>query len=701
MSDVTVQNEPEKPAESAPVITQSAAPPPKSALTGEVVFNENITIYSGNRLPQYDKGAVKAYAARGTDKAPTHLFAMICEDQLTPRILKTSNYFAILNPSLVRLVASGVTEWPPAGKQRYCYIFENTLGNPLMKEDTRGGLGLKPELVLNAVIRPMIGVLSDMRDKDLIHGNIRVSNIFDGGAKNFERAILGECLTTPVSFHQPVLYETIDRAFSASIGRGVGTQQDDLYALGVSLAIMLRHHDPAEGLSDEEIIERKMDDGTYSLLLGKDRLTGAILELMRGLLYDDSNQRWTLDEVLVWLDGRRLSPKQASRRSKANRPVIFQGEKYIRPELLARDINKNVSEARTLIEEGELEQWFSRALEDKVATARFEAAVKQAEDGGKSGDYPDRLATRTGIALHPEGPIRYKNINVTPEGVGTALTEAFIMKRDLQAYHDFFMNYFVTQWVDSQSTSVADVSNLISRHDGARAFLRQKGIGGGLEKCIYTMNPEVHCLSEKIAKYHVRSPEDLLQAFEKLSHTPGRPSMFFDRHIVAYLSVKDRKNIDPYMHDMNAPEHYRRVLAEAKTLATIQKRSQMEKFPGIAKWMVENMEPVYERFHDRDLRADTKKKAERLIEGGDLAKIVFLFDDPVIYQNDNVEFRRAMRRFHDLEQETVDIDRALRDEATLGKETGRQVAALVSGVLAGIIILAAAFSAFGNGETPF
>lgn len=703
MSDVTVQNEPEKKAESAPVAATASPPPMKGGgLTGEVVFNESITIFSGNRLPQFDKGPIKAYTARGTDKAPTHLFALICEDHLTPRTLKTSNYSSILNPSLVRLVASGVVDWPPAGKQKYCFVFENTLGNPLMKDATRPGLGLKPELVLNAVIRPMVGVLADMRDKDIIHGNICLANMYDGGSKSFERAVLGECLSTPVSYLQPVLYETIDRAMSSSIGRGMGTQQDDMYALGVTLAVMMRHNDPLEGMSDEEIIERKMEDGTYAALLGRDRITGAILELMRGLLYDDENQRWTLDEVLIWLDGRRLSPKQASRRWKASRPVIMGGEKYIRPELLARDIVKNPAEAKQLIEEGELEQWLSRALEDKVATARFEKGMKMAEEGGKGGDYAERLATRTAIALHPEGPLRYKNISVLPEGVGAALTESFIMKRDLQSYHDFFMNYFITQWVDAQSNIVPDVSNLVSRFDGARAYLRQKGLGGGLEKCIYAMNPEVHCLSEKLQKYHVRSPEELMRAYEKMSHQSGRPTLFFDRHIVAYLSVKDRKNIDPYLHDLNAPENYKRILAEAKTLATIQKRSQMERFPGIAKWMVENMEPVYERFHDRDLRVDTKKKAERLIESGDLAKIVTLFDDPTVYQNDNVEFRRSMRKYHDLEQETIDIDRALRDEATLGQETGRQIAAVVAGVLAGIIIMVAAFSAFGSsGTVPF
>lgn len=215
------------------------------------------------------------------------------------------------------------------------------------------------------------------------------------------------------------------------------------------------------------------------------------------------------------------------------------------------------------------------------------------------------------------------------------------------------------------------------------------------------MNPEVHCLSEKLSKFHVRTPEEMMQAFEKMSGSPGRPAMFFDRHIVAFLSIKDRKNIDPYLHDLNAPEPYRRILAEMKVLATIQKRSNLDKFPGIASWIADNLTPVYERFHDRELRAENQKKVEHLKEVGDLPKIVFLFDDPSIYQEDNANFRRAMRKHHDLEQEIMTMERDLRDESSIGRDTGRQVAVVVAGILAGIIILVAAFVNFSGKGHPF
>lgn len=699
MAEDEVQKEPEKvpqeaaPAPSAPA-PATAPEPDKPHLSGEVVFNDNIVIYPGTRIAHYDKGGVRAYAAKGKEGA--RLFAMICEDHLTPRTLKAPNYAAIINPSLVKLVSAGVVHWTPAGKEKFCFIYENTLGQPLMRDDTHGGLGMKQEVVLEKVIKPIMNVMADLRDKEIVHGNIRLSNIYDGGSKTLERAVLGECLTMPPSYYMPAIYEPIDRALASPAGRGPGTMADDLYSFGVCLAIMLRHSDPLEGMSDDQILELKMEEGSYVALTGKDRFTGAILELLRGLLYDDENQRWTLDEVMVWLDGRRLSPKQSAKRNKATRPVTLNHEKYMRPEILAKDLSKYPTEARQLIETGEIDQWLSRAMENKMAVERYEKAVALAEEEGKAGNYTERLLARVSIALHPEGPLRYKNINILPEGIGAALTEAFMMKRDIQTYIDFFMAYFITQWIDAQPKMVADSSSLIGRYDGARAYLRQKGLGGGIERCIYSLNTEVHCLSEKLAKYHVRSPEDLMYTYEKMSALPGRPVMFFDRQIIAFLSAKDRKIIDPYMSDINGPETYRRILGEMKSLASIQKRSRMEKFPGICAWIIDNLGPVYERFHDRELREETRKKAERLKDGGDLSKLIALFDNPATYQEDNIGFRKAMRRYYDLETEGIKLEKDLIDQSKFGKDTGHHAACLVSVVLSAIIILYTLFTTMGG-----
>lgn len=685
MSDKEVQEEPQNPAPPA------ADARPDGAVSGETQFNDDITVFLGSPLPYLDKGSVRAYAAQGRGKALGNHVVYICEDDLTPRTIKAANYASIINPSLAKLVATGTFYWPPEKRQRYGFVYENNLGRPLMADDRRGGMGWKAEDVLFSVVRPLVSVLMDMRDKDLVHGEIRPGNIFDSNQKKLERVILGDCLCLPASAALPVLYEPIERGMCDPLAKGMGTLQDDMYSLGVTLTVLLRTHDPMDGFTSREIIENKMDQGSYNALIGKDRFTGSILELLRGLLYDDAAQRWNIDDVNAWLDGRRLTPKQSAKKIKATRPINFNGGKYLHPEALAHDLNNSPAETVQIIDDGEVDQWLQRAIDDKILSARVEKAITMSAEAGRSGAYPERLTTRLAIALHPDAPIRYKNLSVFPEGFGKALTHAYIHKQNIQMYEEIINQHFVVQWVDMLVNAVADSSSLISRFDSCRHFLRQAQIGNGIERCIYFLNPECLCLSDKLRGFNVRSPEDLMVAYEAISASPRRPALFFDRHIVAFLSVKDRKNIDPYMPDINGDKMYKKILGEMKTLATIQKRSRMQNFPGIAGWLADNLPPVYERFHDRELRAALKQKVDKLVSGGDLAKIAALFDNQKVHEEDRREFRRAMREYIELDKETRTLAVRLERDQHFGRETGRQVAAFVSGMVAAIIIIATAF----------
>jgi hypothetical protein len=495
----------------------------------------------------------------------------------------------------------------------------------------------------------------------------------------------------PSSYNLPVLYETIERGMADPIARGLGSFIDDMYSLGVCIAVLLRSYDPLEGLSDKEIIERKMELGTYNAIISKDRFTGSILELLRGLLYDDAGQRWNLDDVTAWLDGRRLSPKQSAKKIKATRPIQFNGEKYLHPEGLARDLYQNPSDVVQIIDGGEMGQWLERAVDDKILSTRVEKSIAMASDAGRSGAFAERLTTRLAIALHPDAPIRYRNLAVMPDGVGKGLTHAYIRKMNVQLYEEFINHHFVVQWVDMLIHSSVDVTSVISRFDSCRNFLRQTQVGYGIERCIYYLNPEGQCLSDKLKAYYVRTPEEMMAAFEAIATAPNRPLMFFDRHIVAFLSVKDRKNIDPYAPEINSEHTYKKVLGELKTLATIQKRSRMPNYPGICSWIADNLEPVYERYHDRELRKSLQNKVDKLKASGDISKIAALFDDPKTDENDRREFRRAMKEFSDRDRESRTLASKLAKNDHFGRETGRQASAFVAAMIAAIIIMITAF----------
>ncbi|HEY0901052.1 MAG TPA: hypothetical protein VGD95_02905, partial [Micavibrio sp.] len=197
------------------------------------------------RLKHLDQGPVLAYAARpiGHAGTPTY-FALLGENWLMPRIKTAEIMAGMTNPCFIRVSAQGVVYWPAAKSERYAFVYENNLGQPLMLSVQGQGLGWKSEKALLTMIKPMASVLADLRDRDLVHGRINPTNMFDGNARTLERIILGDCAATPAGFIQPALFEPIERAQCDPLGRGIGTAEDDMYALGVSLTVLLRTRDP-------------------------------------------------------------------------------------------------------------------------------------------------------------------------------------------------------------------------------------------------------------------------------------------------------------------------------------------------------------------------------------------------------------------------------------------------------------------------
>lgn len=684
----------------APNVAVEAVESPVQGDTGQIVsFNGKFFIHTGKRLTHLDQGPVRAYAASEmSDVSQATYYALVCEPHLTPRSRAAVAFSSITNPNLVRLVATGPLYWPPKSAQHYVLIYENIIGKPLTPEGQFRGLGLRPDVVQQAIVKPLLYVLQDIHNSGIAHGNIRPSNMFpltSGGV--LDRTVLGECIATPSSYSQPVLFETLERAMCDPVARGQAAIEDDFYALGVSLAIILRHRDPMEGLNNDEIIRFKIEHGSYAALTGKDRFTGDILELLRGLLNDDKKQRWTMEDVMGWLDGQRLTPKQGVKKIKAARPVHFQDERYLRPALLAMDLNKNQAEAAQLIESGNLEQWVSRSLEDPAVMKRLESAIETSAELGRSAGYWDRLLCRVSIALDPAAPMRYKGVNVHPDGVGPALAEALIVKKDVQPYVDLINQQTALFWLSSQPETHVDIGSIVSRFDSCRAFLRQNSIAYGLERCLYFLNPEAHCLSEKLKGFYVRNADDLMQAFETISEDPQHPELFFDRHVTAFLSVKDRQDVDPYLMELGSEDMPRRIMGNIKILAAVQIRSRMGKFPGICRWIMDILDPVYNRFHDRELRATLKSKVAQISEHGDIAKIIALVDNPATIQRDLDGYNQARMDYYRLRVESAALESKMSDPEQFNQGIGREVAALFSCVLSGIVILFFVFMVVSRG----
>ena len=234
--------------------------------------------------------------------------------------------------------------------------------------------------------------------------------------------VLGDCVTAPPGFDQPLVFETVERAMASPGGRGDGDYGDDVYALGVALAIALIGRNPLDELSEEELIAAKVEHGTYAVLCSRERIPASLVEPLRGMLGDDRGERWGLDELSIWLRGDNMPPIQRKSLPRASIPFPFAGRDHMTARTLARAFSQNVSEAVGVIRDGQAEMWVRRALQDveraDAMVTAVETAKAHSDDALGSDDY---LVCRVSITLDPGAPIRYKGFSFMPEGFGSAL----------------------------------------------------------------------------------------------------------------------------------------------------------------------------------------------------------------------------------------------------------------------------------------
>ncbi len=680
-----------------PPTENKEAAPAVAPLAPPVLLKGEIEIYTDKRLAHLDQGPVKAYAAsgRGRDKA----FALVCERPLVPQINAASKYVTIGDPSMPTLIGTGVVDWTPSAQQKYVFVYENTLGLPLATAANQMAMGFKADVVLNSVGRKLGRVLKTLRDVDFVHGNIRTANLYTGGGQSLEKVMLGECLSTPPGYLYNSIYEPVERAAAQPLGRGALSYADDVFAFGVLLTVMIRSADPMAGWTEDEILAHRMENGSYAALTGRERFTGAILELLRGILHDDPRQRWTIDEVMIWLDGQRVTHKQAgTQKPKAARPIDFFGEKYLRPQILSANLYKNPPEIVKLYDSGELKLWLNRSIQDKNLEEKVEHAVNAAKELGSSGDmYTERMAAFIAAALGPDLPMSYKKLKFHPEAFGRMLAEAYATGRDLSPYAEVLQNSLIGFWFTSTEIPGKDLGEIVNKFEMCRAYLRQTTLGYGLERCLYYLCLEAPCMSDKLKNYYIRTPEELILAYEAMTNAGDKPDNLFDRHVVAFLSIKDRAVIDSYIPDLNAPEKYRVILGTLRILSNIQKRSQMPPMPGLSKWLTDSMDPLVNRFHDRDHRARLKAQLAKLREKGDLSKIEHLFDNVQAVQQDFSAFKGAIHEYVRFKREYMTLETELDTNPKFGHGTGQNTAAVISGILSAVVILIYLFSQMSAG----
>ncbi len=647
-------------------------------------------------LPAVASAGTTAYAAHDTRSPGPPLVAIVPNLQFPPRVAPATAIRTMRQPALWTPTEWGVVDCPPMGRRSWVIVGDFPDGGRLVTE-TEGKFPAWDEAdIKQKLLLPLLPGLKALSVDGIAHRAIRLSNIW---YRDQQRRIvlLGDGISTPAALHQPVVYEPIESGLTDPAGRGEGRVGDDFYALGVLIAHLMSGQIPCDGLSDDEILDRKIAQGSLAALTADLRLSTGLGDLCRGLLSDNHLDRWGITELSVWLDGRRVPFKPPSHDAVATRPYPLGTVSHLTTRGLARAMVEQGENAAEAVHDKGLQTWLQRALPASSKTRDlFPRALADGEEGDPNSRV-SRLVARAAIALDPAAPIRYRGIATQPDGLATLLTATSLGKDPapgIKIIAELLRGRLVQFWTDCQADSRLEYDIWSRDHDRLRLFLVDHRPGSGIERVTYELSPRLHCLSPAIEMMQVTSIEELLPALEQAAELGRITALVADRHVAAFIASRTKLYSDSLGTMLGHADPAERVLGALALLGRVQNDYGPAKLRELSALFRPQVAPLINRLHSRTARRQLQNATDEAIASGRLPALLQALDNPEARTRDQQQFTRAVARCAEAQRDIRACARELERAPEQGAETAHTMAALVAAMTGAVVTGLALFSAW-------
>lgn len=643
-----------------------------------IVLNGRFDVFPARPIQDLDTPSARAFHAEDRNDSSRRIMALVTIPGMPVRAEELEDLADQEIPGLLPLIDFGNVFWRSVRRETMVLIYQRPMGGKFVEVLRAESQEFRRQDYINQVLTAITAAIQQLSTRDMAHRGIRSDNIyFLDDAR--QEAVLGDSLSAPPGYNQPLLYETIGRSLAKPAGRGWGNASDDLYALGVMLALVLLGRDPTTRMNDERLLLTKMNTGTYQMLIANSQIAANLLEPLRGLLNDDSKFRWTAEHMETWLGGRRVSPTQGNPATKSQRGLTFGNIEHFTMRTLAYSMAKDRVGSLELIRSGRLELWLSRGLDAKELAATISSFVHVAN--AQRNDKPDAddvLLSRVLMYLDPSGPIRYKNSAFMPDGFGPAMAVEYLETGEAKQSVEALSQELVSIWYAVQESLGQPQPLEAGLYEKMATHLKKAAPGYGMERCLYELNVGLPCLSPLVNHRHVTSCKTLLLALDEAEGRTDTTKTPLDRHIAAYIATHYEGAADRHLDEAGDPDETVRMLATLRLFAAMQDRLGPETLAGMARWLGGLTSPIIKLYQSRATRQRMESELPRLIRQGELAPMIRLLDDPEARREDELEFEAAVEAFRLAEEEVREIQERTKPGSQIAERRGRQAAATLS-----------------------
>lgn len=652
-----------------------------------VILEGRYEIFPQQPLPDLDSPGVPAFHVTDMTGLSRPLFALICSTEHCPRIDAIPVLLRSAALQMIMPVKADVVYWPPAEGRRAVLLFEQPVGKRLMSQDDERFKPWREDEIVDGVLESLVPSLKDMSDRFITHRAIRPNNMFFASNSGRE-LIMGECVSAQAGFHQSTASEPIDSAMCMPGGRGDGVSGDDLYALGFLILVLVEGGNPVTDLSDDEIIERKISKGSYATLTSAMRSSLPMGDLVRGLLCDDPDERWTVDDLILWLNGRHLTPKQPVLARKAARAYNFMGQPYTTSAGLSYALGRHWREALECVRDGTVERWIRRSLADETVTDAYDLALETAAAEASDADNEHIMLSMILIALDRNAPIRFREFSARVDGMHKAFALSFQDPHINSLYLAAIKGRLAHFWFRVQPTARPEFIHLRRVLDAARRMMVRMAAGCAAEQILYMTNPGWACQSPLFGSDYVSEMKEVLEALDRVVASGNFQGEPVDSHVIAFCAANHKRLPEAIIMGLTQDsDPSDRALFILQLFGEVQRNFGPPGVPSLVRYAEGLVGPVIETYHNRATRERLRENLPKLVEAGSVLNLLYLVDDIATREEDKTGFQQAQNRFGFLSQHIAWVRAGGFNDPAFIKKVSRPVASVISAIAAGVAVL--------------
>lgn len=603
-------------------------------------------------LPDLDTPQARAFAAADGQGAEPNLYALICPTALPSRTKAIQTLRQVKHAHFATPVWRGVVLLSFPAEERPVIFLRRPEGKRLSALLAQQQGPLPESFIVDRVIAPAAEVLALCAEQNVTHGRINLDNLYYK-----DSLTVGECVSEPCGYSQPFYYETVERMGCVTGGKGDGDIKQDVFALGAVVLRLLLGPAYAPPADRDAHLSLLLHNGVCNTLLGEHEFSERFTDFLRGTLHDARHERWHPKQIQQWLAGKHFHVIPPVQPVEALRGFDFAGEAHLNCRVLAHSLYTHWDKAAEHLRDLSLVRWMEASLRRKDMAAALLKMVR-ANSSSFTGNEKlvNDLVARTLIFLDPAWPIRFRAVTANADGIGTALAELLQRQasKEVQYLAGILEHDLPNIWSDAHKGirehpqgGAPDLSTVLWNLDRVRILMRSQGLGFGIERCLYELNPELPCLSPLLAGHACDSLSALLTALNRLAPSLARSAEPMDRHIAAFMA--QRLGI---AREVKFPELERfgkisshRGLVTLRLFHMAQEKTGMHQQRGLAAWVIAGVLPLAQEIHNRGLRQDFAQHLVRYAAAGRLQPIAELLSSKMLFNADIAGFQKAAESY--------------------------------------------------------